>query len=38
MKYKTLQTIKSYFEEKRYIVDPHTAVGLGAARIIAAQK
>ncbi len=31
MKYKTLQTIEAYFDEKRHIVDPHTAVGLGAA-------
>jgi len=38
MKYKTLQTIKIYFEEKKYIADPHTAVGLEAARIIAGQK
>jgi threonine synthase len=32
----TLKTIKSYFEEGTpYVSDPHTAVGLAAARIIA---
>ncbi|KAF9485728.1 tryptophan synthase beta subunit-like PLP-dependent enzyme [Pholiota conissans] len=32
----TLETIKSYFEQPTpYISDPHTAVGLAAARIIA---
>ena len=35
----TLETIKLYFEDKNsYVSDPHTAVGLAAARIISAQK
>ena len=35
----TLETIKSYFEDKNsYVSDPHTAVGLAAARIISVQK
>ena len=35
----TLETIKSHFEDKNsYVSDPHTAVGLAAARIISAQK
>ena len=35
----TLETIKLYFEdESSYVSDPHTAVGLAAARIISAQK
>jgi len=35
----TLETIKSYFENKNsYVSDPHTAVGLAAARIISAQN
>ncbi|KAF4613297.1 hypothetical protein D9613_011174 [Agrocybe pediades] len=34
----TLKTIKSYFEEHAYVADPHTAVGLAAARIVASQN
>jgi threonine synthase len=35
----TLETIKLYFEDKNsYVSDPHTAVGLAAARIISAQN
>ncbi|KAF8153208.1 tryptophan synthase beta subunit-like PLP-dependent enzyme [Crassisporium funariophilum] len=35
----TLETIKSYFQDKNsYVADPHTAVGLAAARIIAPQN
>ena len=35
----TLETIKYYFEsDAHYIADPHTAVGLCAARRVAAQK
>ncbi|KAF8809601.1 tryptophan synthase beta subunit-like PLP-dependent enzyme, partial [Phlegmacium glaucopus] len=35
----TLETIKLHFEDKNsYVSDPHTAVGLAAARIIAAQN
>jgi threonine synthase len=34
-----LETIRSFFEaENSYIADPHTAVGLAAARIIASIK
>jgi threonine synthase len=35
---KTSQTIKTYFNEEKYVADPHTAVGLAAARIVAAHK
>src|ERR1700729_3699870 len=36
---KTLETIQSYFESApSYTADPHTAVGLAAAKIIASQK
>ena len=35
---KTLHTIKTYFDEVKYVADPHSAVGLAAARIIAAKK
>jgi len=38
MTFKTLETIKTYFDEFNYVADPHSAVGLAAARIIAAQK
>ncbi|KDR77309.1 hypothetical protein GALMADRAFT_246661 [Galerina marginata CBS 339.88] len=35
----TLKTIQSYFEDKTsYVADPHTAVGLAAAHIIAAKN
>ncbi|RPD60685.1 tryptophan synthase beta subunit-like PLP-dependent enzyme [Lentinus tigrinus ALCF2SS1-6] len=35
----TLETIKYYFEsEPHYIADPHTAVGLCAARMVASQN
>ncbi len=34
----TLETIKYYFESEHYIADPHTAVGLCAARTVASQK
>lgn len=35
----TLKTIKTYFEGRpSYVADPHTAVGLAASRIVAAQK
>jgi len=35
----TLKTIQLYFEDKTsYVADPHTAVGLAAARIVAAQN
>ncbi len=35
----TLDSIRSYFEaEPSYVADPHTAVGLAAARRIALQK
>ncbi|KAF8902617.1 tryptophan synthase beta subunit-like PLP-dependent enzyme [Gymnopilus junonius] len=35
----TLKTIKAFFEGKpSYVADPHTAVGLAASRIIAAQN
>jgi len=34
----TVQTIKTYFDEEKYVVDPHSAVGLAAARIVAAQN
>ncbi|KAF9011842.1 tryptophan synthase beta subunit-like PLP-dependent enzyme [Cyathus striatus] len=35
----TLETIRSYFSgEPSYVADPHTAVGLAAARIIAAHN
>jgi threonine synthase len=34
----TLETIRFYFESKpSYVADPHTAVGLSAARLIADQ-
>jgi len=36
---KSLDTIKLYFEDKNsYVSDPHTAVGLAAARIISAPN
>ena len=35
---KTLKTIKSYFDDEKYVVDPHSAVGLAAARIVATEK
>ncbi|TBU63567.1 threonine synthase [Dichomitus squalens] len=31
----TLETIRYYFESARYIADPHTAVGLYVARVVA---
>jgi threonine synthase len=34
----TSQTIKTYFNEEKYVADPHTAVGLAAARIVAAHN
>lgn len=35
----TLETIRAHFKaETSYIADPHTAVGLSAARTIAATK
>ena len=34
----TLETIRSYFETYAYVADPHTAVGLAAARLIAPSK
>ena len=35
----TLETIKYYFEsETHYVADPHTAVGLCAARAVASSK
>lgn len=36
---KTLETIQAHFESKQpYTVDPHTAVGFSAAKIVASQK
>jgi len=36
---KVLETIRSFFEAKNsYVADPHTAVGLAAARIISRVK
>ena len=34
----TLETIKYYFDSAKYIADPHTAVGLQVARIVAPSK
>ena len=34
----TLETIRYYFETARYIADPHTAVGLHVARLVAQSK
>jgi len=34
----TLKTIKKYFDDVKYVADPHSAVGLAAARIVAAQN
>jgi len=34
----TLKMIKTYFDDKKYVADPHSAVGLAAARIVATQN